>query len=101
MECKRTVTDLARAGNKGEYSLSRSPKVLSRKGYSQSRRKIIRKLNGRCHGNVDEKEIIRRLNNKELGEFCIQISSTGYWEKSRDFARKMGFVDQTTASERT
>jgi hypothetical protein len=51
----------------------------------------VKKLRDRCHGNVDEQEIIRRLDSQELVQFCVRISSTGHWERSRDFARRIGF----------
>lgn len=57
----------------------------------QSRSKIAKKLRERCHGNIEEEEIIRRLDSKELSQICIQISSTSHWEISQGLARKMGF----------
>lgn len=57
----------------------------------KSRSKIVKKLRERCHGNIEEEEIIRRLDSKELSQICIQISSTSHWEISQGLARKMGF----------
>jgi len=61
---------------------------------TKSRNKIVKKLRVRCHENVDEQEISRRLDNKELSQFCVHISSTGQWERTQDFARKLGFEDR-------
>ena len=63
--------------------------------YLQARQKIVKKLKERCHRNIDDPEIKRRLEHNELSQFCVELSSTGLRESSQDLARQMGFKGQT------
>lgn len=93
MEYDRRFANLARLGNQGEHNDS-VLRASDGEMYLQSKNKIVKKLRERCHGNVDEQEISRRLDNQELSQFCVHISSTGHWERTQDFARKLGFEDR-------
>ena len=55
----------------------------------------MKKLKERCHRNIDDPEIMRRLEHNELGQFCVELISTGLRERSQDLARQMGFEGQT------
>lgn len=64
---------------------------ISNDGCVQSRRKLLEKLSERCQGQIDKEDIVKMLDDGELSQFCVEISSTLYKVKSEKFARRIGY----------
>lgn len=58
---------------------------------AQSRRKLLEKLSERCQGQINKEDIVKMLDDGELSQFCVEISSTLYKVKSEKFARRIGY----------
>jgi len=53
---------------------------------TKSRTRIIKKLCERTQGEVDEKEMAKRLDSGELQQFCIELTGIDDPKVSHDFA---------------
>ncbi|KAG6821546.1 hypothetical protein H0H93_000055 [Arthromyces matolae] len=56
----------------------------------KSRDKVVSKLCDRSQ-DYNESDIATKLDDGTLSQICIEVSSDGLWEASRDFASRMGY----------